>query len=66
MKWDSLTIGGTMFVAGFLLTTYHAAQMLAPKRTNVVSHLAWALIGVGLFQIGSNLTASGLHDRIGS
>jgi len=52
-----------MFTTGFLLTTYHASVLFDPKR-RVVSHLVWAMIGVGLFQIGSNLTASGLHDKL--
>ncbi len=59
----SLNLGAAMFTTGFLLTTYHASILFDPKR-RVVSHLVWAMIGVGLFQIGSNLTASGLHDKL--
>ncbi len=60
---DSLYIGGVMFITGFILTTYHASKLFASK-DNIFPHLAWAMVGVGLFQIGSNLTANGLHDRI--
>jgi hypothetical protein len=60
---DSLYIGGVMFVTGFILTTYHASKLFASK-DKIFQHLAWAMVGVGLFQIGSNLTANGLHDCI--
>ena len=59
---DSLMTGGIMFTVGFLLTTYHASKLF--EKRIIFPHLAWAMVGVGLFQIGSNLTASGLHDRI--
>ena len=60
---DALYLGGVMFEAGFLLTTYHVSEMFDPK-TKAVSHLAWAMVGVGLFQIGSNLAAGGLQERL--
>jgi len=34
-----------------------------PQRS-ALKHLVWAILGVGLFQIGSNLTASGIHDKL--
>lgn len=52
-----------MFTTGFLLTTYHASILFDPKR-RALPHLIWAMIGIGLFQMGSNLTASGIHDRL--
>jgi predicted permease len=60
---DALYLGGTMFLVGFLLTTYHVSELFDPKKRGV-THLAWAMIGVGLFQIGSNLAAGGLQDRL--
>lgn len=60
---SSLRLGVAMFTAGFLLTTYHASILFDPKR-RAIPHLVWAMVGIGLFQIGSNLTASGLHDRL--
>jgi vacuolar-type H+-ATPase subunit I/STV1 len=59
----SLSLGAAMFTAGFLLTTYHASILFDPKR-RAIPHLIWAMIGIGLFQMGSNLTASGIHDRL--
>jgi len=58
-----VVIGGLMFTIGFILTTYHTSKLFAPQ-SKVVSHVAWAMVGVGLFQIGSNLTASGMYDHL--
>lgn len=59
----SLSLGAAMFTAGFLLTTYHASILFDPQR-RAIPHLIWAMVGIGLFQMGSNLTASGIHDRL--
>ena len=54
-----------MFTIGFILTTYHTSKLFSPQ-SNVIGHVAWAMVGVGLFQIGSNLTASGMYDHLKS
>jgi vacuolar-type H+-ATPase subunit I/STV1 len=63
VKNSSLLIGGVMFLTGFVLTTYHVSYLMDPQRS-ALKHLVWAILGVGLFQIGSNLTASGIHDKL--
>ena len=63
VKNSSLLIGGVMFLTGFVLTTYHVSYLMDPQRS-ALKHLVWAIVGVGLFQIGSNLTASGIHDKL--
>ena len=63
MTLGSFRLGTVMFTTGFLLTTYHASILFDPKR-RALPHLVWAMIGIGLFQIGSNLTASGIHDNL--
>ena len=62
-KNRSLLIGGAMFFTGFVLTTYHVSYLMDPQGS-ALKHLIWAILGVGLFQIGSNLTASGIHDKL--
>ena len=61
--FSPMQIGSAMFVVGFILTTYHASHLFIRKNLSL-QHLAWMMFGVGCFQIGSNLTAGALHDKL--
>ena len=61
--FTDMQIGSAMFVVGFFLTTYHASHLFI-KKNITYSHLAWMMFGVGCFQIGSNLTADAVHDKL--
>jgi hypothetical protein len=60
---SSATIGLGLIVVGTTITVIHADKVLSLTDSRR-KHLSYALCGVVLFNIGNNLLADSLHDRL--
>ncbi len=68
LKPTSIKIGAALVLTGTIITGYHAMHLFKKGISDSVlqRHLSYALFGIVLFNIGNNLIANGIHDKLKS